>query len=348
MSAADFQMVGDGKTAVLHLTGDWTVAGLPALEARTRESSADAKTRPPQVDASELAVLDTAGALLLISRWLGAAPWPTIAGLREADGELLKLVAASIGAAPVRLPNQYGLTRLAERVGAGDSAHRHATDGRGDERQARARRSARGRCGPCDLLPLRQRPGRHRRAGVLGHEARFPPPGSTKYWGKSTLAKLLENPVYTGDLVWNRLHYGGLARFENGGPTLNDQHQHQAGRNDPKDWVVVANAHEALVPRDTWEAAQRLRRARGESQGNARLAKRYALSCLIRCGSCGGPFVMRSTLRVSGSRDFRYCCNGTDPGRDCRGHTITEAVVESAVRRALHTCLLYTSPSPRD
>jgi len=118
MSAADFQMVGDGKTAVLHLTGDWTVAGLPALEARTRESSADAKTRPPQVDASELAVLDTAGALLLISRWLGAAPWPTIAGLREADGELLKLVAASIGAAPVRLPNQYGLTRLAERVGA--------------------------------------------------------------------------------------------------------------------------------------------------------------------------------------------------------------------------------------
>jgi len=118
MSAADFQIIGDGVAAVLHLSGDWNVAGLADLEVRTREIVAKTETRPPQFDASELSVLDTAGALLLISRWLGATPWPPIAGLREADSDLLKLVAGNIGTSPRRLRKPFGLARLAERVGS--------------------------------------------------------------------------------------------------------------------------------------------------------------------------------------------------------------------------------------
>ena len=115
MTAADFALeVADG---VLRLSGDWTVAGLPAVERRTQHLHAGTDHRPARVDASGLTALDTAGALLLIQRWLGRAPWPPIDGLRDADHDLLNLVGERIAAPRVKKRKPFGLLPMLERAG---------------------------------------------------------------------------------------------------------------------------------------------------------------------------------------------------------------------------------------
>lgn len=116
MTAADFSLDQDAEGAILRLRGEWTVLGLAALERRTQASKPQA-AQIRRVDASELLALDTAGALLLVQRWLGAAPWPPFTGLREADGELLKLVGTQSASPKPKQRKPFGLLPLAERVG---------------------------------------------------------------------------------------------------------------------------------------------------------------------------------------------------------------------------------------
>ena len=102
MAAAQYHLEQAADGPVLRLVGDWTVSGLPDAERRSQGTAADASTRPVRVDARELAALDTAGALMLIQRWLGRMPWPAIEGLRPADQDLLALVGERMATPRVR------------------------------------------------------------------------------------------------------------------------------------------------------------------------------------------------------------------------------------------------------
>ncbi|MCB1598707.1 MAG: ABC transporter permease [Lysobacterales bacterium] len=118
MAQADYSLDQTEGKPVLRLRGDWTVAGLPAAERRSQGLSAATGSRPVQVDASELTALDTAGALLLVQRWLGNMPWPEFQGLRPADGELLSLVGERIAQPRTRPRKPFGIQPMLERTGA--------------------------------------------------------------------------------------------------------------------------------------------------------------------------------------------------------------------------------------
>jgi phospholipid/cholesterol/gamma-HCH transport system permease protein len=123
MAVADFEQRNDTDGYVLCLKGDWTVTGLPAVEERTRDLQP--RERPVRIDANELTRLDTAGALLLVQRWLGAQPWPLIEHLRPADRDLLELVGERMATPRAKRRRVYGLLPLAERAGiAADNAIR--------------------------------------------------------------------------------------------------------------------------------------------------------------------------------------------------------------------------------
>lgn len=117
MASAAFELTQTPEGPVLRLSGEWTVSGLPDAEQRSRGMHA-AGNRPIRVDAGELAALDTAGALLLIQRWLGRLPWPDFDGLRPADHDLLALVGERMATPRIRKRRVYGLGPLAERAGA--------------------------------------------------------------------------------------------------------------------------------------------------------------------------------------------------------------------------------------
>lgn len=113
VTPAQFEL--DASAGRLRLSGAWTVAGVTAVEQRTRAQPLS--MRPQRIDASALSALDSAGALLLVRRLLGPSPWPSIEGLRAADLELLQLVSERL-TEPARKPRRvYGLLPLLERAG---------------------------------------------------------------------------------------------------------------------------------------------------------------------------------------------------------------------------------------
>ncbi|MDB4906330.1 MAG: recombinase [Gemmatimonadetes bacterium] len=100
--------------------------------------------------------------------------------------------------------------------------------------------------------------------------ARWP----AKKWSRATLHAMLKNPVYAGDVVWcRRLHRASTSPTPTARPM--------------SEWVMVRDAHPALVSRELYLQAQQLlqrnfKERRATSGG-------YPLSGLLHC-ACGSAF----------------------------------------------------------
>lgn len=112
-------------------------------------------------------------------------------------------------------------------------------------------------------------------------------------WNISSLRDIIANPVYKGDLVFNRTHKGRYCGIKDGKV---DAQEDLSGkiifRDNPEDeWIVIPNAYPAIVTPEEWEEAQnavesRRKRTVGTPRGQNRS---YPLSGFLRCGNCGGP-----------------------------------------------------------
>lgn len=139
----------------------------------------------------------------------------------------------------------------------------------------------------------------------LAREMRVLWPGKRR-WNVSTVGFVLKNPAYVGDVVWCRKR--------------NLDH----GLQEPtpaSEWVVVYDAHPAIIDRDTFDQVQtvlqRNRRQRRATSG------KYPLSGLITCAQCGGHYVGGGGAlgRPEDPDRYRfYRCSGgdtTDPNAPC-------------------------------
>jgi site-specific DNA recombinase len=104
-----------------------------------------------------------------------------------------------------------------------------------------------------------------------------------KSWSKTTLHKILTNEAYTGTLIWGRT----------------------SSRN--TDPIVVDNAWPAIIDRETFNSVQSKLKGRAPARLNPRrLASRYLLSGLARCGHCGKALVGQE---AKGGKFSYYVCN---------------------------------------
>jgi DNA invertase Pin-like site-specific DNA recombinase len=112
-------------------------------------------------------------------------------------------------------------------------------------------------------------------------------------WNSSTLYDILPNPAYAGDVVFNRTHKGRYYRIKDGQAERLDNFSGKiVFKDNPKEeWIIVADAHEALIPREEWNAVQLALQMRGKSSvKSGRSPHRcYPLSGIMRCGHCGAP-----------------------------------------------------------
>jgi site-specific DNA recombinase len=126
---------------------------------------------------------------------------------------------------------------------------------------------------------------------------------------RSNIANLLRNPVYIGQVVYNRR---SLSKFE------------KKGRRPESEWVVAQGQHKALIDSDTFrkcgEILDRHQRAYGALTGGKPL-----LTGVLYCGACGGKMVGRSRWRKSGKHHdgpgryyyVVYRCYRHETFRDC-------------------------------
>ncbi len=162
-------------------------------------------------------------------------------------------------------------------------------------------------------------------------------------WKSGTIRDILTNPVYTGDMVWNRettskffkvvdgklVAKGKARRSTRPGKRASKTTSYAA--NDPKNWIVVPDQHQALVDRETWQRAQAVRQARAGAQGHKRWARHgYPLTGIVYCGNCGGRMVGHSPS-VKGYRYRRYTCASYHQNRTCRPFWVSADKLESAV-----------------
>ncbi len=149
-------------------------------------------------------------------------------------------------------------------------------------------------------------------------------PGPTgRAWGPSTIngnmargTGILNNQLYIGRLVWNRLHYVK-------DPTTGKR----VSRLNPKeDWITKDVPELRIVPQPLWDRVKARQKAirKGAAAHLAdrpvwdRRRPRYLFSGLMRCGVCGGGYskISASLFGCSTARNKGTCDNRLNIRRD--------------------------------
>src|SRR3954454_19354135 len=151
---------------------------------------------------------------------------------------------------------------------------------------------------------------------------------STIYGNAKRGTGILNNELYVGRLVWNRLRY-----------VKNPDTGKRVSRLNPtSEWMSRGVPQLRIVPDDIWTAAksrQQNTRHAVKTAGAIGVAKRpqYLFSGLAKCGVCGAGFIMSSKNRLG-------CFGARDQGRCDNRLTIRRDEVEARVLSALQDKLL--------
>ena len=167
------------------------------------------------------------------------------------------------------------------------------------------------------------------REGVTG------PQGAA--WGPSTIhgnpkrgVGILNNELYVGRLIWNRLRY--VKDPETG--------KRVSRLNPESDWAIQDVPEMRIVEQDLWKAAKARQSdlayaapTSGKNTLNDRHRPRYLLSGLIKCGCCGGGFSMIS-------KDLMGCSTARNKGTCQNRLTIRRDALEASVLVGLRSHLM--------
>ncbi len=123
------------------------------------------------------------------------------------------------------------------------------------------------------------------------------PTKRTGHWAPNTIIGMLTNEKYVGDCLYQKTYSDSqFLRHHNHGEMTQ---------------YLVQDHHKAIIPRETFEAAQALIQQHGCEKGIAKGAKkyqyRYAFSGKIICGECGDTW-RRRIHAYKGNKYIAWCC----------------------------------------
>ncbi len=142
-------------------------------------------------------------------------------------------------------------------------------------------------------------------------------------WTTFTVAHILDNPVYTGDMVQ--------------GKSKTIEHKQQDAP--PEDYIIVRNTHEAIVSRELFEAANKIRSAVREEykKKNVEPYTENIFRGLVFCPHCGKPLHrQRAKRKTMPDVYWLHCISPSRVSKSaCIGVNITEQEVIDFVSGAL-------------
>ena len=158
----------------------------------------------------------------------------------------------------------------------------------------------------------------------LGYKTKY---GSLR-WVQSTVIGIIKNEKYKGDLLLGKTFTVdpiSKRRLENFGE---------------EDKFYIQNHHEPIVSEEVFEEAQKILAKRNVNRGvhqdgqkRNKFSRKYAFSCMIKCGFCGGTLTRRNWHSSSAyTKTIWQCVTATKQGKKycphCKG--IPEEVIEKA------------------
>ncbi|MEM6933927.1 MAG: recombinase family protein [Pseudomonadota bacterium] len=178
-------------------------------------------------------------------------------------------------------------------------------------------------------------------AMTLNREGISGPQG--KEWGPSTIhgnpkrgTGILNNELYIGRLVWNRLRYMKDP----------DTGKRVSRPNPESEWVVQEVPDLRIVDQDLWDAVKKRQKSlsfdtspTGSNPMNDRRRPKHLFGGLIKCGCCGGGYslISKDLLGCAASRNKGTCDNRLNIRRDA-----LEASILNGLRKHLMSPELFT------
>jgi len=134
-------------------------------------------------------------------------------------------------------------------------------------------------------------------------------------WNRHSIVGYLANPVYCGDYVFNKRHYGKYLGIVNGRVTSDFQH----GESDDQDLIIHRDHWQAIVSREQWERVQK--RIEANANGHSPCPD-FMLSTRLRC-DCGHEGPMYGRTRIGGRQ---YVCPR------CRSSAFEGAIIDAMTK----------------
>ena len=151
-------------------------------------------------------------------------------------------------------------------------------------------------------------------------------------WKSATVGHILAKPEYLGHTVNFR--------------TTKESYKTKKTRwNDPKDWKVFENTHEAIVDEETWKLAQKARQTVRRTDGTG---VANPLTGLVYCADCGAKMYNHRNLHMAGGKRDPASGLGLYDCFDCSSYALTrqrydtECSCHYISTRALRELILHT------
>ena len=166
--------------------------------------------------------------------------------------------------------------------------------------------------------------------GIWKSKDDFPNPYN---WSSFVVARIISKPEYMGHTVNFRTHK----------ISYKDK---KAKKNSEDEWLIFENTHEAIVDKETWELAQKLRmtKKRHDSLGEAN-----PLTGLVYCADCGAKMYNHRSRGGSKCKPYPYDfyeCSAYKLGqrnhtKACRGHFITTKNLQALILETIRAVSTY-------
>ena len=157
-------------------------------------------------------------------------------------------------------------------------------------------------------------------------------------WDGSAVVKLIQNPAYMGDMV----------NFRTTKPSYKNK---RSVKNPKENWVVYEDYYPAIVERETWELAQKLRKTKRKVHS---LGAPNPLTGLLYCAQCGAKMSNRRGVRTYGDengvgrqpRSDSYECSANRVAAarfisKCSLHFVTTNAVRAMILETIKNVALY-------
>ncbi|PZE20301.1 recombinase family protein [Paenibacillus xerothermodurans] len=161
--------------------------------------------------------------------------------------------------------------------------------------------------------------------GVLTPRATTGAANAGTKWQQNSVKLILNNPVYTGKLIFHREETTG---------TLADSELYKIRRKIETDkQIVIENAHPALISENDFIAVQELMKRKGKHKSNG---KESLFSYIVKCPDCGSGMHFKPDRR-----NGAYVCGGyvRHTSTYCSSHIIEEQKLLQAVKDDLKTLI---------
>ena len=124
-------------------------------------------------------------------------------------------------------------------------------------------------------------------------------PRRSDAFGRGSIEKIIQNPVYTGKVVWNRAKH---IRKGTGGST-----KHIRKKNPESEWIIVDGMHPPIIDNEIWEKANKILKGRYHPPSNTGAVKN-PLAGVVTCAICGSKMVVTTSINKQGRRyGYLHC-----------------------------------------